>query len=41
MAQVSQIITAKENLKLGHGGHSYLQTPGTNPAINALRQSRH
>ena len=37
----SQIVRAKENLKLGHGGPSYRLAAGTNPPIKALRQSRH
>ena len=36
----SQIVRAKENLKLSHGGPSYSQSPGTNPLIKALRQSQ-
>ena len=36
-----QIVRAKENLKLRHGGPSYSQALGTNPPIKALRQSRH
>ena len=39
-AHDSQIVRAKENLKLSHGGSSY-QPSGTNPPIKALRQSRH
>ena len=34
-AHDSQIVRAKEDLKLSHGGS------GTNPPIKALRQSRH
>ena len=37
----SQIVRAKENLKLSHGWPSYSQASGTNPPIKALRQSRH
>ena len=37
----SQIVRAKENLKLSHGGSSYSQALGTNPSIIALRQRRH
>ena len=40
-AHDSEIVRAKENLKLSHGGHSYGQASGTSPPINALRQSRH
>ena len=40
MAHDSQIVRAKENLKLSHGGPSYSQASGTNPPIKALRQSR-
>ena len=40
-AQDSQIVRAKENLKLSHGGSSYRYASGTNPPIKALRQSRH
>ena len=32
-AHDSQIIRAKENLKLSHGGSSYSQASGTNPPI--------
>ena len=41
MAQDSQIVRAKENLKLSHGGPSYSQTSGTKPQIKALCQSHH
>ena len=37
----SQIVRAKENLKLSHSGSSYRKGSGTNPPIKALRQSRH
>ena len=37
----SQIVRAKENFKLSHGGPSYRQASGTNPPIKALRQSCH
>ena len=37
----SQIVRAKENLKLSHGGSSYRLASGTNQPIIALRQSRH
>ena len=40
-AHDSQIVRAKENLKLSHGGSSYRLASGTNPPIKALRQSRH
>ena len=40
-AHDSQIVIAKENLKLSHGGPSYSHASGTNPPIKALRQSRH
>ena len=40
-AHDSQIVRAKENLKLSHGVSSYRQAPGTNPLIKALRQSCH
>ena len=40
-AHESQIVRAKENLKLSHGGSSYRYASGTNPPIKALRQSRH
>ena len=41
MAHDSQIIRAKENLKLSHGGSSYRKASGTNPPLKALRQSSH
>ena len=41
MAHDSQIVRAKENLKLSHGGSSYTLASGTNQPIKALRQSRH
>ena len=41
MAHDSQIVRAKENLKLSHGGSSYRKASGTNPPIKALRQSHH
>ena len=37
----TQIVRAKENLKLSHGGSSYRYASGTNPPIKASRQSRH
>ena len=40
-AQDSQIVIAKETLKLGYGGISYGRASGTNPPIKSLRQSRH
>ena len=40
-AHDSQIVRAKENLKLSHDGSSYRKASGTNPPIKALRQSRH
>ena len=40
-AHDSQIVRAKENLKLNHGGPSYSQISGTNPPIKALHQWRH
>ena len=36
-AHDSQIVRAKENLKLSHGGPSYNQASGTNPPIKTLR----
>ena len=39
-ARHSQIVRAKENLKLSHGGSSYRYASGTNPR-KALRQSLH
>ena len=41
MAHDSQIVRAKENLKLSQCGPSYSQASGTNPSIKALRQRRH
>ena len=41
MAHDSQIVRAKENLKLSYGGPSQRQTSGTNQPIKALRQGRH
>ena len=41
MARDSQIVRAKENPKLSHGGLRYTHASGTNPPIKALRQSRH
>ena len=41
MAHDSQIVRAKENLKLSYGGPSQGQTPGTNHRIKALRQGHH
>ena len=32
-AHDSQIVRAKENLKLSHGGSSYIKASGTNPPI--------
>ena len=37
----SQIVRAKESLKLSHVEPSYSQASGTNPPIKALHQSRH
>ena len=39
-AHDSQIVRAKENLTLSHGGPSYRQASDTNPSIKVLRQSR-
>ena len=39
MAHDSQIVRAKENLKLNHGGPSYRQALGTNPPIKVLRKA--
>ena len=39
-ANDSQIVRAKENLKLSHSGSSYRHALD-NPPIKALRQSRH
>ena len=41
MAHNSQVVRAKENLKLNLCGPSYNYASGTNPQIKALRQSRH
>ena len=41
MAHGSQIVRAKENLKLSYGGPSQQQASGTNQRIKALRQDRH
>ena len=41
MAHDSQIVRAKESLKLSHGGSSYRCALGTNLPIKALHQSRH
>ena len=38
MAHDSQIVRAKENLKLSYGGPSQRQASGTNQRIKALRQ---
>ena len=40
-AHDSEIVRAKQNLKLSHDGPSYRQASGTTPPIKALRQSRH
>ena len=40
-AHDSQIVSAKEKLKLRYGGPSQTQVPGTNQRIKALRQGRH
>ena len=37
----SQIVRAKENLKLSYGGHSQKQASGTNQRMIALRQGWH
>ena len=39
MAHDSQIVRAKENLKLSYGGPSQRQVSGTNRRIKALRYS--
>ena len=39
-AHDSQMVRAKENLKLSHGGPSYRQASDTNQPIKALCQSR-
>ena len=41
MAYDSQIVKAKENLKLNHGRHSQVQASGTNPPMEVLGQSLH
>ena len=40
MAYDSQIVQAKENLKLSHDGPSGRQAAGTNQRIKILRQGR-
>ena len=40
-AHDSQIVRAKEKLKMSHGGPSYRKASGTNPPIKVLRQSHH
>ena len=40
-AQDSQVVKAKENNKLSHGGSSYRYASGTNSRIKALLQSCH
>ena len=40
-AHDSQIVRAKENLKLSYGGPSQRQTSGSNKRIKALRPGRH
>ena len=40
-AHDSQIVRAKENLKLSYVGPSQRQAPGTNQQIKALRQGPH
>ena len=40
-AHDSQIVRAKENLKLSFGRSSQRQASGTNQRIKALRQGRH
>ena len=37
----SQIVRAKENLKLSHGGPSQRKASGINPRLKALRLDRH
>ena len=37
----SQIVRAKEHLKLSDSGDSQIQASGTNQTIKALRQGRH
>ena len=41
MAHDSQIVRAKQNLKLSHARSSYRKALAPNPLIKALRQSRH
>ena len=41
MVHDSQIVRAKENLKLRHGGPSQRQSSGTNQRIKALCQGHH
>ena len=41
MVHDSQVVRAKENLKLSYGGPSQRQASGTNQRIKALRQGRH
>ena len=40
-AHDSQIVRAKENLKLSHGGPSQRQVSATNQPIKASRQDHH
>ena len=40
MAHYSQIVRAKDNLKLSYDGPSQRQASGTNQLIKALRQGR-
>ena len=40
-AHNSQMVRAKENLQLSHGGSSYTKASGTSPPIKALRQCLH
>ena len=40
-AHYSQIVRAKENIKLSYGGPSQRQASGTNQQIKALHQCRH
>ena len=40
-AHDSQIVRAKENLKLSYGGPGQGQATGLNQRIKALRQNRH
>ena len=41
LAHDTQIVRAKENLKLSYGGPSQRQASGTNQRIKALRQGSH